>query len=315
MTLRGFTDVGQALLSDQLEANLVEMFNWGLLEKGGFVNVTLPASGVFGGSPSRLRPVQDPYYQDGQLWESYRQDWVHESGINYSRQPIQVSGVYVDGSFKPIGATGTYSFHINYPLGQVLFDTPISPSSVVQCEYSFRQYPFKPGDIEWWQQIQFNSQRVDDGHFLTGGSGSWSILGQNRFQLPAVVVEAVPETRREGYELGASHTCVYQQVYFHVLSETKWDRNWLHDMIGLQFHSIHDMFDKQQMVDRNGFPLNQYGDLQDTRRYHDWLRPSGTGGFAWGPNMRFNDVRSVEQRGVGPLYYCLVAATIKVDAL
>jgi hypothetical protein len=108
--LKGVTDVSQSTLCDQLESNIIEFFNWGMLCIGGFNNVQIgAASGAYGGDMSRLRPVSDPNYINGQVWEGFRQDWVWQSGIEYVVQPIPVSGVYINSVFYPLNTTGVYS--------------------------------------------------------------------------------------------------------------------------------------------------------------------------------------------------------------
>lgn len=137
-SFKGVNNLGDSLLSDQLESNLFAWCTWSSLGIGAFANITLPASGAYGGTPSLLRLSEDPNYQSGQVWEGFRKDWVWETGVNYAYQPIRVSGVYVNGTFQPVTGTGTYAHTIDYPAGQVVFNNPISPSSNVQCEFSYR---------------------------------------------------------------------------------------------------------------------------------------------------------------------------------
>ena len=49
-----------------------------------------------------------------------------------------ISGVYVDGAFKPSTITGTYAHHVDYFDGRVVFDTAIPTGSVVQAEFSYK---------------------------------------------------------------------------------------------------------------------------------------------------------------------------------
>ena len=65
--LKGITEIGNYTYSEQLEKNLVEYLNWGLLNIGSFWNVEIGQSGHYGGDLSRLRPVQDPRYANGKI--------------------------------------------------------------------------------------------------------------------------------------------------------------------------------------------------------------------------------------------------------
>src|SRR5579859_2905287 len=100
--LKGVTDIGRPLLTEMLESNISQFFQWGLLNVGNFFQVRIPTSGAYGGDFSRLRLGDDPNFPAGQVWEGVRKDWVWESGLNYAVQPIQISGVYVNGSYYPL---------------------------------------------------------------------------------------------------------------------------------------------------------------------------------------------------------------------
>ena len=312
--LKGVSSVFDSQLSDQLEANLVGFFQWGFLGVGGFFNVTVPQSGVYGGKESRLRPVYDPNYTDGQVWEAFRKDWVWETGVEYDHQPIRVSGVYVDGVFHAVNETGAYAHHIDYPNGRVVFDNPISTGCVVEAEYSYRLFQLYTADTEWWQKIQTRSFRVDDPHFLQWGSGEWDILAQNRVQLPAIIVEAVPNVAsRQGFEIGNSVQTVQQDVLFHVLAEDRFYFKWLHDTITNQKDKRFIGFDKNRMLAADAFPLNQDGSPRESgMMYPDLVKPSGEGGYGW-RQLRVEDSRSTEQPRLGSVHYCTVRLRIGID--
>jgi hypothetical protein len=315
--LKGVTNFGDSLLSDQLENNLFAFFTWGLLGIGGWTDVRIPSSGAFGGAAHRLRPVtEDPYYTPGQVWEGFRQDWVWESGVEYAFQPIHVSGVYVNGDFVPLAATGVYAHKVNYPLGRVVFETPLDPSGdMVTCEYSYRYCQFSTSDVPWWRQIQQNSLRIDDPQFLEQGSGAWSVLAQNRVQLPAVVIEAVSNARRKPFEVGSQMQIVSQDVLFHVIAETPWDKKQLHDVITYQTEKRLQGFDKNLLLAADQYPLDADGTpVSGALMYPDLVKPTGQGGFQWN-QIRIMSTRAAEQPAsvTAPLYYATVRAAVEVD--
>jgi hypothetical protein len=281
--LKGVESYGRSLVSDQLEANLVSFFQWGLLGVGAFNNAYLATSGAYGGQWARLRLSEDPNYSGGQVWEGARQDWVWETGVDWTTQPIRVSGVYVNGTFYGPAATGGWSHHVNYPLGRVVFDAPIPTGSVVQCEHSWRLTSLTTADAPWWRQVHPHSQRVDSPEFLQYGSGLWSILAQNRVQLPHVIVEATPIVQRRPYEIGNLTQVVSQVVDFHVLAETHWDRKQLHDVIMAQQEKRVIFFDKNDVfAAATGAPLDGNGSpASGGMMYPDLVKPSGEGGFGW----------------------------------
>lgn len=312
LRLKGITEIGHSTLCDQLKVNVVEFFNWGLLEVGAFSNVSLGQLGSYGGDMSQLRLSSDPNFIYGQVWESFRQDWVWQSGLDYSYQPKIVSGVYVDDYFFPSSTTGIYQHSIDYKNGRVVFSNPINTSSKVQVEFSYRTYTFYTSDEPWFREVIFNSHRVDDSQFLQQGSGIWSTLSQNRFQLPSVVVETVPRRDFIPKQLGGG-MWVYQDVIFHILSENPWDRDKLIDIITYQKNKTILSFDKNRLYENNAYPLDDNGDIKDgALSYPDLVKPSGEGGYFW-KKIYINDMKTQEVTSTPPLYRAIVRGTFETD--
>lgn len=273
--------VGENLLINQLENSLKGYLDWGLLSIGGWTNITNSTPGAFGGTFDRLRVVSDPAYTNGQVWESARKDWVWETGMDYSGvmsdgtltgvQPITITGVTVGNTTYGTGHA-TYGHHYNYPLGRVIFNNPISTSSVVKAEYSYRNVQVYVADqAPWWDELQQNSLRVDDATFNNIGSGNWSILANHRVQLPAVIIEAVPRRMFTPYELGSLSQFVYQDVLFHVVADTRWWRNNLVDIISFQKDTTVMMYDNNAVSQSGAYPLDYRGMLIDPAKTYPFL--------------------------------------------
>jgi hypothetical protein len=79
--LKGFSNLGDATLTNQIRENLIQYFDYGLLEKGNFSNISIPTTGYYGGSDHTLRLVDDPRYSAGQVWEGFKSNWVWQSGM------------------------------------------------------------------------------------------------------------------------------------------------------------------------------------------------------------------------------------------
>lgn len=258
--LQRVSNVGNTLLNSELESNLKSYLDWGLLGIGGWFNVEIPTSGAWGGTFDQLRLVDDPSYSAGQIWESARKDWVWETGVPYTGgSPIQITGVSVNGTFYGTG-DATYGHHYNYPLGRVVFDNPISTNSTVKLEYSYRNVQTYIADqAPWWDELQYNSMRVDDATFQQVGSGNWAILANNRVQMPAVVIEAVPRRTYQPYELGSSNNFITQDVLFHIVAESRWWRNQLVDIISIQKDNTLMLYDSNKLADSGAYPLDFRG--------------------------------------------------------
>tara|TARA_R100000808_G_scaffold23947_1_gene53961 strand:- start:7992 stop:8954 length:963 start_codon:yes stop_codon:yes gene_type:complete len=277
-TFNHVSQVGNTLLNSELESNLKSYFDWGMLGIGGWFNVTIPTSGAWGGTFDKLRLVDDPAYVLGQVWESSRKDWVWETGVAYTgASPIAISGVYINDTLKGTG-DATYGHHYNYPLGRVVFDSALPTTSNVQLEYSYRNVQSYIADqAPWWDELQYNSMRVDDSTFSQVSSGNWGILANHRVQMPAVVIEAVPRRSFQPYELGNTSNFVKQDVLFHIVAESRWWRNQLVDILSIQKDNNLMLYDSDKLADAGAFPLdhrgmvvnpsNNYSGIVNTKNY------------------------------------------------
>lgn len=318
--LSGVSQYGDPLVSDLLEWSCYQFLDWGLLGVGAFTNVNFPSgtypSGVGSHSvePYVLRPSRDPRYGVGQIWEGFRSNWVYESGISYSRQPIQISGVYVNNVFRPVNTTGPSGYKINYPEGRVIFNTPIPTGSRVACEFSFKNVRIDMDDAQWFKAVQFDSFNVNDPQFQSPtGSGAWDVLSANRIQLPAVVIGAVPRVNMEGLQMGNLSRMHYQDVVFHILAETKFDRKQLHDIIVNQWQRRIEGVDKKKLANDNHFPLAYDGQINPSGyTYPQMVEPAGSGAYSW-RKITWEEVRSAEVPSKPPLFRAVVRATLSVD--
>lgn len=293
-SLKGFSDIGESLLSEQLEANLVTWLDWGLLGKGAYFDVRIPASGAYGGGLHLLAPATDHGYEAGQVWQGVRNNWVWQTGIEYGQQPLRASGVVVDGVFHPTTGVGPYSHHIDFPLGRVVFASSVPVTAVVACEHSVKYVAVAPGSTPWWRQLQADSFRADDPHFTQQGSGVWALLSQNRVQLPAVVVDVRPNTTRSGLQLGGG-VVVRQDVLLHVVAETPVECSRLHDVLTYQHGKRLVLFDVNRLADEGRHPLDANGSPAPSGlMYPDLVRPTGEGGVGW-RQLRLTDAASTEQ--------------------
>ena len=259
-TFTKVSQVGNTLLNSQLESNLKSFLDWGMLGVGGWFDVSIPTAGAWGGTFDQLRVVDDPAYTLGQVWESSRKVWVCETTVPYTGgSPTDISGVYVNSTLKGTG-DATYGHHYNYPLGRVIFDSAIPTTSTVKMEYSYRNVQTYIADqAPWWDELQYNSMRVDDSTFSQVSSGNWSILANHRVQMPAVVIEVVPRRTYQPYELGTSNSFITQDALFHIVAESRWWRNQLVDIISLQKDKTLMLYDSNKLADANAFPLDYRG--------------------------------------------------------
>lgn len=308
-------NIGDSLLSDTLETNLIEYFKWSFLNIGAFFNITIPTSGHFGGNQHILRLGHDRNYTKGKVWESARKDWIWESGIDRSTQPIQISGVYINGTFVPKDSTGQYQHQIDYPNGRIIFTNALNINTVVSCEYSPRYVQVYDASSPWFHKLQMNSFRVDDSHYSLYGSGIYSIHPSERVQLPAMVIRVLPIERRVPKEIGSLATWTHKEVDFHILTESDFELKQLHDIVQDCYNHTIVLFNKNTIKAQQAFPLNYNGSLSSNpKTYPQLIATTGNGGFEWKTSW-FENIRSFEGevKTDKPLFYCVVRATIKTD--
>ena len=311
--LKGIIQVKDASMSDQIEANLISLFDWGLLNRGGFTNITVPTSGTYGGDKSRLRPVKDPAFTDGKVWEGYKYNWAWESGLNNAIQPIQVSGVFVNSTFHPLGEAGNYNFYVDYPRGRIVFNNSGLPTtSIVQCSFSPKWCHVTIAESPQARIAIDEVYRVDKPEYLAFGSGDWNILSYNRATYPLLAVEVVPNSNFTGLELGGGQI-QFQDVLFHIFAQTRQERNKLFDIVQEQNDLHFFMYDLNRIADYNAYPLDAYGSIASgAKTFPQLLAPTGDGGYRW--RMVYIDKMRAqvnEQTNLN-LFHALIRATLEI---
>ena len=307
--LYGYTNYSDELLTSQIENNVLAFFQWGLLGLGAFTNINRPTSGVFGGSFHTLRRVDDPAYSGGQVWETVRKDWVWETGVTFTGlQPIQISGVYVSGNYYASG-DAQFSHYYNYPLGRVIFSSPISSGAPVTMDYSFRNVQvYKEDDAPWFKEIQYRSFHTENTQIQQFASGDFSTLANHRVQLPAIVLQPVPRRSFEPYEMGKGKQWVFQDMLFHVIAENAYDRNRLIDIISVNDDKVIWMFDVNTILQSGFYPLDYRGSLVSNPKMYPELVDNYRYKIMTFENMVVSEVESLNIY----LYRATIRTTLRV---
>jgi hypothetical protein len=299
-------------ITDQLIPNLTSFIDWGLLNADGFFNVSVGGSGAYVTDNSRLRPVQDRAFTQGRVWEGHRINWVWESGLEGSYQPIRVTGVHVNSVFYPSSTTGTNSHFVDYPNGRIIFNNAISTGSVVKAAFSYKWAKITDFENPLFQQALHRAYRTDD-NYLNFGSGDRNLLGQARFEFPVVAIEIAPRQRRSPYQIGGGEW-IYQDVNFHILAEKKPDRNKLIDILAPQTDKTIYLYDINKIADSGRYPLNVNGSLASGALcYPALVEGQDVGGFRW-RKATFENTEGKQFNQVNTnLWYGIVQTTLKID--
>lgn len=306
-SFKGYNDIGEFSFNETLEANVRNFIDWGLLGLGAFHNIHIPTSGAYGGNAHLLRRVSDPRYTDGRVWEGFRKNWCWESGIGYSSDPIQVSGLFIGNTFYPKNS----GYFIDYPNGRVIFDTPLPASSSVKIEFSAKWVQVESFDsLPFFRTGQQRSFRIDSSYY-TSGSGDWSILSDKRYQFPVIGVEAVTDKDYEGYQLGGGQKSE-NKVLIHVIGEDKPAVSRLANIMADQGDKTIYLYDLNRMASNNAFPLDYRGSMSaNPKTYPLLIAPTGDGGFRYTSRVQngtifIHDTSEQGPEKLGELYHAVV---------
>jgi len=305
--LKGISSINKDFVTNNLLYGIIDFYNWGLLEVGGFQNITKnPAtSGSYGGNKARLHPIKDSRYSDGCVWEGFRTNWVWETGLDYNVQPIRVSGVWVSNTFYDISTSGSYSHYIDYPNGRIIFNTAIPTTRIVEASFSPRNVYILPSEDNIIRSLLFDSHRVDREDYLSFGSGNWNGA---KYQLPVVGVEISKSTELEPYQIGGGQYW-YQDVLFYILADNKDDKNILKDIFISQNDRQIFLPNRSTIKESPNYPLSldyRGSPVPSALQYPDLV--SETGGYRWG-GIYFSDTRTQDLELQNPNLFGVVVRT------
>ncbi len=235
MMLKGFTKLGDSTVPNDVIENVVQFFDYGLLEADNAVSVT---SGSF-------LPVSDQRYSSGRVWASQAKNFVWESGA--------ISGIYVNNTYYPSSTTGSYAHHIDYPNGRIVFDSGISLTSTVKANFSYKYVAVQRSDGKPWFQRLIEQNDAD----FTAKTGVYQILPENRIPVPAMGVEFVKASMKP-IQLGGGQD-VRCQILVHCISADKMEADALASIAIYQKDKTIRAFDLNKLNTNNDFPLDYRG--------------------------------------------------------
>lgn len=285
LSLKGFNNIFETTLNNELQDNIIEFLDWGLLEKGNYFNVTKGELSPNGYDYSLLKMSSNPHYPSGKAWEGFRKNWVWQSGISYSPQPLVgtnntkpgISGVYINDTFYPSTTTGIYAHSVDYYNGRIIFNNPIPTGSKVQAEYSYKYINIIYSNmLPWLREVQYRTLDISNNFNNIATKGEFNLPPESRIQLPAIAVEIVPKRTLRGYQLGGGQY-IDTDILFHCFAEDEITRNKLIDIISLQNDKSIFMFNSNLIANSGTFPLDYLGcPISGALRYPDLINKYAT---------------------------------------
>lgn len=262
------SDISSSPSISTLEENIKLFLDYALLEIGGFININRPSSGAQTQGLHILNYVNDPAML-GRVWESNKKDWVYETEVAYNGvSPNSPSGIYINDTFVPVTDTGPYSYKINYPLGRVVFNSPMSTSLKVEASYSYRYIQtYIPDNAPWFKEIQ--KQSFDKSQFQFFGDSF--ITANHRVQLPCIIIELAPRTILAPYELGNVKNYITQDVLFHILTENTNKSKNIADLLLMQKDNTFNLLNLRKIAIDNLSDVDYIGQKNPNRQAYRLL--------------------------------------------
>lgn len=268
-------------MTEEIEQNLKHWMRWSFLKIGAWQDVNIPASGYYGGDFSLLSPAIDSSFDDYSVYETPKLDLVFEEDVDFNgAEPIGISGVWINSAFYPQNDV-TYGHYVDYENGRVIFTNALSATDEVKMNYSYRTVSIQIADeSEIWKEVQYGTLRVDDPHVLDNTKGEWTAIPSlKRQQLPVIVLEAVSKGTQKPYEIGGQTMYVYRDILAHILSENRYLRNRLADILAFEQEHVIWLFNSDALAGSTDWPLDYRGAKTSTGlnyealiEAHKWLK-------------------------------------------
>lgn len=235
-----------------IEDNIKSFLDYGFLNIGGFINITIPTSGLYNNGFHSLKSVEDPGFPSNRVWQSPKKNWVWESGITYKdSSPLNISGVIVNNTSYP-APTGNQalSYTLDYANGRVIFNSNIASTSKVSLAYSYK----------WCQVVKASSndgfQYLQQLSYQPNTKADANIIANHRLQMPAVVIETTSKNKSIPYELGSLVSYREQDILLHIYTENINDLNNIMDILRYQKEKTLVCYDIKKVVNSGVYGLN-----------------------------------------------------------
>lgn len=281
IVLPGVASITDATLEDMLVENLTAYFDWGMLGIGAFFAVKRPSS------KSKLKIVDEPNFTYGRVWQTNRANWIWEPS---AAAPPMV--------YKNNVVVNEANYYVNYPAGQVVFNSAQDPTFNLEVEYTYRRFNFYDSDSDWFQQVVFNP---------LSESVLRTTLASNSVLLPAVIIEVSDTLRLVPHQLGDYSFYNDQIVLFHIISDTDEDRNKIVYILKNMFSHTIWLYDVNKVAEADAFPLDE-----DGRPKTDPLTyPELVEGYRW-KRCIFTDIRPQAITPQLPLFRAVVRTILRI---
>jgi hypothetical protein len=225
--LEGILFYGDWTIEDIVNVNLIDYFKYGLLQIGGYYNITRNKLDYQNKDLSQLRPVLIPGISNYTVFRGNKHDWVWESNIDlkYSSgtQPISITGIVVNNTVYATGASiNSTGFYIDYSRGQVVFGSSLSSGTLVQCPHTLRGVNIYPIDSNEYRDLEYEWNKVSNSSGITNF--------QEKAYLPAIFIGIEGFRTVKGVELGSRAKVSNFNIEFNIIASNSYELKKLIDI-------------------------------------------------------------------------------------
>jgi len=239
-------------LTDQLLYNLQGWISQNLLIAGAYSIYRVGQDSFFANDEANLHYVSDGRFPDRTVFEGVGRGWVWEQSGSVPVEIFRVSGVYVDGNFISVTDTsGQYRHHVDYINGRVIFDEPVSSTSIVSTDYCSRAVFVGFADSAEFQNLMLES--IEE--FLSNTVPSGTASKEHQAWLPSIFIE-VQSGSGKGLQLGGGQI-KSRTIVLHIFADSAGDRNFLLDILDQQNRAAFWLANINDII----FPFDSYGSV------------------------------------------------------
>ena len=120
--------------------------------------------------------------------------------------------------------------------------------------------------MPWSTELQSHTITDENLSWLNNAtSGDYNDFPSRRLQLPAVIIESVARRTSAGYELGSGALKKEQDVLLTVVSENKYEKNLIRDILADQKHKSIVLYDSDKVIEDNKQTFFHNGNINPNR--------------------------------------------------
>jgi hypothetical protein len=312
-SLAGVVDFARDNLGRQIEENLVEFFNWGFVNAGGFslVPVSTPGTPDLYSPDETLLPVHIEGAQDFVFWQSTATRWCYEQGTDAWADPLIPQGVYVNGTFyRTPTAQPPFVHTLDFRNGRVRFALPQAQSSVIQVAYSPRTVGIYDSDHPWFRPVVLGDYGTQQTRAYSDTEVA-QLLDGLRLGTPFVIIQSLMDRQAYGYEMGSAAGMQRRSVLFHIVAANGFDLQNIADAISLQEFSTIYLFNTNARRMANAYPLNFNGSPPIFGTQYPQIVSPAPDGFQCG-QLHFAKMSGSDVSRELPLFRGIIRATVEV---